>query len=202
MSCPDWESRIALVVEGDLEGAERHQVDLHLRACAACRSLAEDLRESQALFKSIRQDTADETMLSAVRSRVLADVAAVGSGNWIERVLFGGMRRKAALAALTVMIAGSVIWLSDEPRPIRQEPRPTVPNPAAVAAAAPPPAPVSVTEPPWSVPPPTRRVRRPRAASIPDAAHTEAEEPAEQVTIKLLTDDPKVIIYWIVEKGD
>ena len=198
MSCPDWESRIALVVEGDLEDAGRHQVDLHLRGCAACRSLAEDLRESQELFKSIRQDMADETMLSAVRSRVLADVGALGSGNWVERVLFGGMRRKAALAAITVMIAGSVIWLSDEPRPL-QEPR-LVPNPAALAAAAPPPVPVSESVRP--VPAPKPRARRPRPARVPDAAPIQDEEPAEQVTIKLLTDDPKVIIYWIVEKGD
>jgi hypothetical protein len=200
MSCPDWESRIALYVEDDLEDAERHQVDLHLRACVACRSLAEDLRESQALFKSIRQDMADETMLSAVRSRVLADVGALGSGNWIERVLFGGMRRKAALAAITVMIAGSVMWLSDEPRPLRQEPRPAVRNPAALAAAAPPPAPV--IEPARSVPAPKPRVRRPRPAPVRDTAPAQEEEPAEQITIKLLTDDPKVIIYWIVEKGD
>jgi anti-sigma factor RsiW len=200
MSCPDWESRIALVVEGDLEDAERHQVDLHLRACVACRSLAEDLRESQALFKSIRQDMADETMLSAVRSRVLADVGALGSGNWVERVLFGGLRRKAALAAITVMIAGSVMWLSDEPRPLRQEPRLVVRNPAALAAAAPPPAPV--TEPVRSERAPKPRVRRPRPAPVRDTAPAQEEEPAEQVTIKLLTDDPRVIIYWIVEKGD
>jgi hypothetical protein len=35
-----------------------------------------------------------------------------------------------------------------------------------------------------------------------DTAPAQEEEPAEQITIKLLTDDPKVIIYWIVEKGD
>jgi hypothetical protein len=43
---------------------------------------------------------------------------------------------------------------------------------------------------------PRPRVRRPKAAPA-------RPEPREQVTIKLLTDDPNIIIYWIVdEKGD
>jgi Putative zinc-finger len=193
MSCRDWESRIALYVEGDLEEVEQSALEMHLRGCSACWDLAEDLRESQAMFKSIRQDVADEAMLSSLRSRVLTDIASREAGNWFERFLFGGMRRKAALAGIAMMIVGGTLWFSYRPAPrvdVPSQPEVVIPPPAVAAA---PPKPV--------VPPPSPNklpVRRHKPQPAP-----QREEPAPQVTIKLLTDDPNVIIYWLVdEKGE
>ena len=93
MSC-SFEALVALHVEGDLDESERQRVESHLRTCAECWDLAEDLRESQAIFKSIRQDVPDQAMLSAVRARVLEDVAGMESGGWFSRFFPFGFRQK------------------------------------------------------------------------------------------------------------
>ena len=88
-----FEALVALHVEGDLDESERQRVESHLRTCAECWDLAEDLRESQAIFKSIRQDVPNKAMLSAVRARVLEDVAGMESGGWFSRFFpFGSAR--------------------------------------------------------------------------------------------------------------
>jgi len=83
MSC-SFAALVALHVEGDLDESERQRVESHLRTCPDCWDLAEDLRESQAIFKSIRQDVPNQAMLSAVRARVLEDVAGIESGGWFS----------------------------------------------------------------------------------------------------------------------
>ena len=193
MFCRDFERLVALHVEGDLQESEQHRVDAHLRACASCRELAEDLKESQSVFKSLRQDVPDRGMLSSVRARVLNDVAGMGSGGWFERILFGGLRQKATLAGIALtIVGGSVLWFSQ-----RLEAPVAPPPPIAFSTPVVPksePLPQSVSRPPA----PRASVRRTRPAIAPTA-----EEPHEQLTIKLLTDDPNVIIYWLFDgKGD
>ena len=190
MSCRDFERLIALNVEGDLGESERQRVDQHVRTCSDCWELAEDLKESQALFKSIRQDVPNQAMLSTVRARVLNNVVGLESSSWFERLFLVGFRQKATLAGVAlVLVASGLLWLLQEretavlvpPTVVFNAPPPQVPKPALQVVPA--------TE-------PRPRIRRPKATPVP-------QEPREQVTIKLLTDDPNVIIYWIVdEKGD
>jgi len=194
MACREFEHLIALDVEGDLSPADRRRVDLHLRACPDCWDLAEDLKESQAIFKSIRRNTPDQTMLLNVRARVLAEAGAERL-SWFERIFLGGFRQKATLAAMAVfvIVLGSV-WMS-RGRDIKQTP--------VAAVSAPPVSPATTVEPRQPKPPAVAvskpKVRRPRPASRVEVS----DEPVKQVTIKLLTDDPNVIIYWLVdEKGD
>ena len=97
MSC-SFEALVALHVEGDLDESERQRVESHLRTCPDCWDLAEDLRESQAIFKSIRQDVPNQAMLSAVRARVLEDVAGMESGGWFGRFFLMGFRQKATFS--------------------------------------------------------------------------------------------------------
>ena len=198
MSCHEFEGLIALYVEGDLDGTDQRRVESHLHGCLDCQSLADELRESQAAFKSMRQDVPDESALSSVRARVLADVADMESGSLFERLFWGGFRQRATLAGTVLLVGGALLWLSsrqDVPADFVADPvvvvRVPAPEPESVVAPAPPP--------PAPLPKPevrTQRRQRPRQVVV-------SPEPQPQVTIKLLTDDPNVIIYWLgEEKGD
>jgi hypothetical protein len=189
------EGLIALHVEGDLDEADRRRVEQHLRTCVACQTLADEIRESQAAFKSMRQEVADQAALSSVRLRVLADIAGMESGSLFERLFWGGFRQRATLAGLAVLLGGVALWFSAS-REIPTGPAPDpvvvvrvpVPEPELEEPLPPPPHPKPVTRPP--------RRKKPTPVVVPS-------EPQPQVTIKLLTDDPNVIIYWLGdEKGD
>ena len=187
MSCSKYEQLIALYVEDDLSTAERGRVKAHLQECSDCWDLAEDLRQSQSVFKSIRQDVPDATALAALRGRVLSQVGARESMTWFERVLFGGLRRKVAIAgfAMVVLVSGGV-WMAEKGRP-----------PAVTVERAP----SAVVPAPVSDPQPTPPAPRPQPRRVPRPAPP-AEE-TTQVAIKFVTDDPNVIIYWLVdEKGE
>jgi|SRR5688572_9842544 len=206
MSCHDFEELVALDVEGDLDVAERRRLESHLRQCSACRQLAEDLKESQSAFKSVRQDVPDDATLLAIRTRVLADVTDMQAGSWYERLFFNGFRQRATLAGIALlMVAGWVFWQS---RHAVQPAQPAI-DPEVSAAVKDQPAPEThpvlvLAE--ASVPAPARKpqIRHPKPVPAPDVVpDVVPDEPPVQVTIKLLTDDPSVIIYWLGdEKGD
>ena len=189
MACREYEPLMALNVEDDLSPADKRRVDSHLRECPDCWDLAEDLKDSQAIFKSIRQNTPSQTMFLNVRAGVLAQAGSVRL-SWFERIFWGGFQRKATVAAVAVVvIAVSSLWLSRE----RTVSQPVTDIPAAPAILTPAPEPVPVVE-----------VSKPKVRRQKPAPRVEASaKPVKQVAIKLLTDDPNVIIYWLVdEKGD
>jgi len=202
MSCREFEGLIALHVEGDLDGTEQQRVESHLHGCLDCQSLADELRESQAAFKAMRQDVADQSTLSSVRARVLADVAGMESRSLLERLFWGGFRQRATLAGIAVLlVSGALFWLS-----YRQTgPRSNATDPVAVVRIpTPEPEFVVAPTPPSPVPPPKPEVRRARRQTPRQVVVSPEPQPqVTQVTIKLLTDDPNVIIYWLGdEKGD
>lgn len=193
MSCRDFEHLIALHVEGDGSESERQRVESHLRTCSDCWDLAEDLKESQAVFKSIRVHVPNSAMLSVVRARVLHEVAGRDLGTWFEWLFLLGCRQKATLASMVLMVVGSgalwFAWESEAP----MAPRPTV---VIVPPAVPDPLPQAVS----SRPDPKPHVRYHKPAPV---VVSQEPQPQAQVTIRLLTDDPNVIIYWLGdEKGD
>ena len=199
MSCHEFERLVALYVEGDVDGAEHWHVEAHLLACPACRSLADDLKESQAAFKSIRQDVPNPAVLRSVRTRVLEDVAGMQSTNWLERLFFGGLRQRATLAGLALLLVGGwLLWYS------RHHVAPVAVPPAPAVAIHEPPVFTEIVAPiPPLEPKPKPRVRRPRPMPV-VAAPDERVEAAKPVTIKFVTDNPNVIIYWLADerKGD
>jgi len=194
MSCHEFEGLIALHVEGDLDDTQRRRVESHLRSCLDCQALADELRESQAAFKSMRQDVAEQSVLSSVRARVLEDIAEIEAGSLFERLFWGGFRQRATLAGIAMLLVGGGLWLASGrhgPSAPAEPPvavRVTVPEPESERELVPPPLPKPAARPP--------RRNRPRPVAV-------REEHQPQVTIKLLTDDPNVIIYWLGdEKGD
>jgi anti-sigma factor RsiW len=158
--------------------ADSAEVERHLETCAECREFRARLDQVLGLLQETHREALGEAELLQVRERVRERISA-GRRRRVP-VWAGGLA--AALALLAVWIAQRQERpASDRERPlaavVRSE---TVPKPAPTA-------PVKTTSP--------ARARRVR--------HAQPRPPAEPLTVKLITDDPNVVIYWIIDgKGD
>lgn len=71
MKCQQFERLIALHIEGDLPDRQARRLEQHLVWCPTCRAFAEALNESQVTLKDLAEETMGETVLQAMRQRVL-----------------------------------------------------------------------------------------------------------------------------------
>ena len=177
MNCRDWEERIALHAGGDLPPAEAAEVERHLRECAGCQMLASGLKQSLALLKEAHDEPLAPAHFSAVRARVVAELEQKRRPLWAWAWSFG---LAAAAVALLVTLA-----LRPGRTPERRAPVVAVNHPPVVVARG------SVVPPPPPHPRVARRVVRPIVPDAPDP---------EPLIVKLQTDDPNVVIYWIADR--
>ncbi len=168
MTCPEWEARIALAVEGDAPAGE---VEAHLAACPGCREFAEELRASQSAFKELREEAVDQAMLDAIRGRAMAAIAAAAPRR-PARWWWALAPAAAAVAILLVMI-----MRVPEPRAPAGGFRGAGFSPRGASAPL----------------PASRAEARPRPKGRPTSGRR------EPLLMKIVTDDPDVVIYWIVE---
>jgi hypothetical protein len=158
--------------------AANAEVERHLETCAECREFRASLHEVLGLLEETHDQALGDSQLAPVRDRVRARIASERR-SW-RPVWAGG----AAAAAVFLML-----WVGKRhERPATEHERPIAsalpiaPRPAAVPAA---------------VPKPKLRARVHRVRKVPPPP------PAEPLTVKLITDDPNVVIYWIIDaKGD
>jgi hypothetical protein len=201
MKCRYSETDVALYVEGDLAPVHACDMQAHLLSCEPCRDLASSLRESQAVLKGLRQDTVSAAALSSVRARVLAEVSGTGVrsawGRWVYAV--------AGAVFVAVVCVGFALQMR-EPVPseiplLTKEGGREAPGwsltPESSARATTPSAP--------SAQPPLLRKEGNKTRKRPIVPQAEPEVPAEPPTplmVKLLTDDPNIVIYWLVDQKD
>lgn len=185
MSCERFQNQIALYVAGDLDERDARRVEPHLEACPACRELAAGLEESRAALGDLREADVDPAVLGRIRRQVLEKVETR------QPSLFHGWRWKHAffLAAAVVILA---VALAPRLRQSPSEPALAPPGPPAVVAAKPqPPAPI-----------PHRRARaRPAVMRPPEPAVVKARGSSEPLVVKMLTDDPDVVIIWLIDQN-
>jgi hypothetical protein len=209
------ESLIALYVEGDLLASDQRRVEAHLQSCSTCKTLAEDLRESQSVFKVLRAATVNSSDLAGVRERVLNEVGDLEPvPGWVvtmHRLFFAGVRRRNAIAGvlLTALVTGSVWYLQtravgdrkvEAPVDVARYEAPAsfdLPNVAPASADTPRTA-------KHTLPP---EIRTEVAGEIPVELSNFESSPQEsqalQLPMKFVTDDPDIIIYWLpTDKGD
>lgn len=214
MKCRYSENDIALFVEGDLEPAKAAELEVHLVTCQACRELETDVRESQTVLKSFRQEMVSSAALSFVRTRVLEQVSEKRLrpmwGRWVY-----------ALAGAMFVAVVSVSLILYKPKP---DVRPTdeVKQPDVVVASGSPLVEVERTtldgfalsgsrglRPLPSAPAKVasrhsldRRSLRSFSKEGKGVVSTEPPtlETPKELVVKLLTDDPNVVIYWLVDQ--
>jgi anti-sigma factor RsiW len=172
MSCARFEPLIALFVESDLTAGEGRRVELHLEACRGCREFAADLRESQAALKSLRSDFVKEAVFEEVRAGVLRNLSTPQrAGVWPRYVI---------AAMLLMGLGAGWLWLTQPAATLDVQPR------AAVIASPP----LVAMVPPLRVRPARVWRRRTRPAFK-----------SEPLVVKMITDDPQLVIYWLVDQN-
>ncbi len=177
MSCSEWEARIALHIEGD---AVDSAVDRHLAECAGCRQFAAGLRDSQSALKGLADEALDPAALAAVRARVLGKVDRPKDRAWVW--VF------AAAAALLLVTAAVMVQV--------RRPAPLAPPPPAVARA-----PQAIEQRPKPRPRAVRHI--PKRVRQPERPKIAAAPKTEPMVIKFVTDDPNIVVIWLVEgKGE
>ena len=130
MNCHEIEGLIALYIEGDLEGRTLSRVLQHLGDCASCQQFAEELRASQRILKSLRDDPLNERVFQVLPERVTERIARVhnpislspGSASWYrwrwQALCFASML--VCVAALLVALR-SREWVPDHRNLKREE---------------------------------------------------------------------------------
>lgn len=225
MNCPDFERLIALDVEGDLPEPKGRAAAEHLRACPSCRQFAESLKISQALLKELGQEPVDEPMVQEVRRRVRDGLAsatqlpvfpvwrlAMGAGLMAALILAVlAMRHHSREEATQVVAEKSAPASSpmhsaaskNETRESRIEAGSAKSVPAArhsgnnpwggmrPTSILPAPSVAGTLKSPRAVPPGEFS-----SASMRASAEAQRLQP---LTVKLITDNPNVVIYWLVD---
>jgi anti-sigma factor RsiW len=190
MNCKGLEKLIALYVEGDLPEAKGRAVAEHLKICGHCQKFAEKLKASQALLKSLAEESVDDGVLQELRGRVLKGLGTEAERQWFPlwRYALG-----AGLTAL-VVLAAITIRRPSKDRVVRV-PRVTS-QPLATEAAGQ--APTLARSSSARAAKGKRVVHRREHFRGSLTASTKQLE-SQQLTVKLVTDDPNVVIYWLVD---
>jgi hypothetical protein len=213
MKCARLERDIALWVGGELSGRRAAQIAVHVAGCDLCRGLADRLRADRILLTEVASAGPQETLV-ALREGVLDRVrSGVSAPRPQVRPLAVRVRWASAFAAaMVLLVVGSVVivWRSAPPSGAltasapRPAPSPGVPPAPSVTGSAPvsPSGTARGTAPP-SVHETVRVTERPllaRSAVVRPQQGAKREATAEVLVIKLLTDDPNVVIYWLVDQ--
>ncbi len=171
MSCPNFELPIALYVENDLAEAKARVVEGHLDSCDGCRAFAEEMRQSQGMLKALRGEFVEDLVFQEVRARTLGGISR-------DRKAWA---RYAIAAGLVLALLAGWMWRARPGAKLDFKP---------VAGMSPRPTVAEVKTPPM-----TARVARKRA---PRRAPSFKAEP---LVVKMITDDPDVVIYWLVDRN-
>jgi putative zinc finger protein len=210
MNCPRFEKLIALSVEGDLDARDARLVEEHLGECAVCRDLHEELLGSQAVLKALNEGAIDPAVLGAVRRRVLESIEDRRPSWWL------GWRWKYGLAAAVTAAVVLAVTLSPKPK--------VAPPPAQVAEKREPLAEEAVKRTRGHSglvsrdrSPATARRRvpkvfftasegrgskpRPIRKAVSQIPRKPAPPSGEPLVVKMLTDDPEVVIVWLIDQN-
>jgi len=185
MSCEKFQNWLALQVEGDLAPRRQSWLERHLAACAACGEFARGLEESQKAVRALRGDPVSDEALVEVRGRVLSRIAASDVAGETAAWSF------RALAACLVLLFLAVAVVVLRHGKATMDPR--VASPAVpVSAAA---TPNLEEDVPFEKagPTPPRTADRPRGRPRPQS---------EPLVVKLFTDDPDIVIIWLLESTE
>lgn len=194
MRCSRVERYLAIAEDHEARPSVKRRIELHLSACEACRAFGESLRQSREALDGLRREPLDPAVLDEVRRGALRAIeTAADSRRTFTRP--GLIWSFAAAAAAALLVLGLLTRNGERraPETVRlskpeaeQESRPrrtaAVPEPSEREA----------------VPDETKRPPAPQPHAKKSTRVTIAQR-SQPVTIKMLTDDPDVVIYWIIE---
>ena len=213
MNCLEFRTEIALYVEGDLIPNRSRRVERHLAGCTECCALADDLRDSQAEIRQLRNEIVDASSLNRVRANVLEQVRTINERRtWFERSfiwLWAFRFWQAALATVALALLAASIWR------LTYNATPAVPIARQFDVQTPPslqPETLSLQTIDGSVPGKaltrasvarrSRRTHPVKQLTVPSREQNMdgQDNQSRDVLVKIMTDDPNVIIYWLIDQ--
>jgi hypothetical protein len=205
------EENIALLAGGDLDPRETANLQQHIVQCPACAAMLNRYREGREAMASLREEELSDAEYDNVRRAVL-DRLQVRAVPFFWR--WSSLQWMASAAAILLALGlGYIRMRSDAPTRVADTPSlqktATVRQSASPVAEAPRPAPATgVIREASSAPArrasiPVRKAHPAISTSIANAARDRrppaTEAPAmDDIAIKLETDDPNVVIIWLV----
>jgi anti-sigma factor RsiW len=204
------ERELALWAGGDLPPAAAARLEEHLAGCPECRALAEGLRASQHALAALAAEPIDPEALARVRRGVLRRLDERRPPRPAAPWLY------AAAAALALAALGLGLWLRGstpaQPAEVAAQPQAAPAAPLEAPRGAPPGAADATTAPreerktevaaaDTELAPPESPPAPPSAEPpVQRAAVTPAPEAAtESIVIQIVSDDPDIVFYWLVE---
>jgi hypothetical protein len=197
MTCATFEPLLALFAGGELPLDDQKKVEAHLASCAGCRAFAATLADNRQALRELGQEDPDPHALATVRQRVWASLEsaphALRPSRRVAHFWFAAAAVVAVVAALL-------------PRPDR-DPSPAVSVAAPRPAVSPgvPAVPPAVTARAESIAEPiAKRPREGRRRAPRDVSPRVTPRPfggSGDLVIKLVTGDPDIVIYWLVEQN-
>ena len=172
MNCREWEEPIALYASGDLDSGRALELERHLAACPGCQIYSSGMLECLDAMRAGHRREIASVHFTALRARVLDRLR---PAPWWRRGWGNGWLRIAAAAVVACSAAG----LAMVQRTLHQ----SVPPPRVALARPPAPA-VAIPA-------------APLHAALRRRSSREAAPPAEPLTVRIVTSDPDVVIYWI-----
>jgi hypothetical protein len=166
----------ALAASDDLGEHERAELAAHLDQCEKCRTAVVDFSRMEADLASLKNDVLDPDVYAAIRQGVLDRIP--NQRNW-------HVAAALALAAALILVT-LAIWSEHRSQ---VAPLPIQPPPLQVSA---PPVPAIVP------------AVEHRAKSAP-RRHRRVDinpSPEYPLVVKMLTDDPNVVIIWLVDRDE
>jgi pyrroline-5-carboxylate reductase len=177
----EWEEAIALAAGGDLSPAEQAALDAHLFTCEPCRKFGAEMGVQTVALRDLANDPVETAQLrqrvfAAVRPRRMRPVAWIAAAAAaLLLIVFVANRPKKPEVAIT------------QPPPAKSQPI-DKPQPAAKSQEAEKPQPQSPVE-----------VAALKPKPLPERpARLRNEKQSRDTVITFVTDDPDVVIYWLV----
>ncbi len=215
---------MALYIGGELSPRRERRAERHLQSCSTCRTFIRDLEDMRNALYSLRGEPVDHHVLEGIRRSVLAEIATRESLQTSARGL-GILRRwswPAGLAGIMLVVIAATLVVFQWSRREASE------SPGVQDIGASSHSPALLDEPgrltralPAGKKPaqaPNARIARRRRASgrfrtgpahakrpplkIPDSESITVEPPSgsDQLVVKLVTEDPDIVIYWLVDQ--
>ncbi len=176
MNCSEWEERLALYWAGDLDAEEAVRTQRHLAECPGCQVFLSGLKSGLHWLQEAHSEEPSPAHFAAVRARVLGELRAERQPFWRRKLLYG-------LAAAALLLA----WTAG----LRLQ----TPGPPAVALSRPP-----VVAQALAAPPVRESVMPAPGADRPVLSRHPRLVKTEPVMVRVVTDNPDVVIYWIADK--
>src|SRR6266704_2467317 len=116
-----WIEKLSDYLDGELPPGEREAVDAHLRECAQCATVLEDLKRVIASAGSIQPRPPSADLWAGIAARIDASAASTGTTpfrsrdtgqqQWIasRRISFS-LPQLAAAAVVLMALSGGLVW--------------------------------------------------------------------------------------------